>query len=296
MIGGIDVSSYQPTDYDTSGQSFVFVKATEGTGYTNPEMAAQAAHGRAAGLVVGFYHYLTAGDMAAQAAYFVQQAASQPGDLLACDWEETSVSGADKDAFLAEVKRLRPGHKVLLYCNTYFWKDRDTTGDCADGLWIADITTAGAPRIQHAWTVHQYSDSGGIDQNVAAFTDAAAMRSWATGAQPSPPPNSSKETDMPQWNAGVVAPGTQPTVVLVPHGTAWAAAPNRCLHLGMDKVGEPTAQATVRVAIHNGTDWRESTATISAAGGTVDVDLTNLDVKISLQTTSPGVGYAIETW
>ncbi|MFC3587013.1 glycoside hydrolase family 25 protein [Streptantibioticus rubrisoli] len=294
MIAGVDVSSYQPTNYDTSGLSFVFVKATEGTGYVNPLQAGQAAHGRAAGLVVGFYHYLdSSASMWAQAEYFVRQCDSVPGDILACDWEESSVSGADKDAFLAAVRQLRPSHRLVLYCNTYFWKNLDTTSDCADGLWIADITTAGRPRVQHPWTFHQYSDSGGIDRDVGNFGSATELVAWATHTDPTPPP---WETDMPQWIAGSVTPGAEPTVVLVPHGNAWSTAPHRCLHLGMDTVGDPSARASVRVAIHNGSGWRESTATVSASGGTVDVDLTNSDVKISLQTGDPGVAYAVETW
>jgi hypothetical protein len=294
MIQGVDVSSYQPVDYGTSGLSFVFVKATQGTGYVNPLQAGQAAHGRTAGLVVGFYHYLdSSASMQAQAQYFVSQCDSQSGDILACDWEETSVSGAEKDAFLTAVKQLRPGHRLVLYCNTYFWTSLDTTSDCADGLWIADITTAGQPRVRHPWTFHQYSDSGGVDRDVANFSSTAELMAWATGTQPTPPP---WETDMPQWIAGPVTPAAEPTVVLVPHGTAWSAAPNRSLHLGMDQVGNPTARASVRVAIHNGTNWRESTATLTAAGSTVDVALTNADVKVSLQTTDPGVAYAIETW
>jgi hypothetical protein len=302
VIEGVDVSSYQPTNYDTSGLGFVFVKATEGTGYVNPVQAAQAATGRAAGLVVGFYHYLdSSASMQAQAQYFVSQCDSQAGDILALDWEETSVSGADKDAFLAAVKQLRPNHKLVLYCNTYFWTSLDTTSNCADGLWIADITAAGQPRVQHPWTFHQYSDAGGIDRDVANFPSAAALRSWAAGSAPSPTPTPTpaptpQESDMPQQITGTVVPGAQPTVVLPPSGAAWSAYPNRKLHLGLDAIGDPTAKASVRVAIHNGSTWRESMVTVTAAGSRVDVDMTAADVKVSLQTEATGVGFAIESW
>lgn len=101
---------------------------------------------------------------------------------------------------------------------------------------------------------------------------------------------------MPQQIVGTVMPGPQPTVVLPPAGSAWTAYPNRRLHLGMDEIGTPNATASVRVAIHNGTTWRNSTVTVTAAGGRVDVDMTSADVKVSLQTTATGVGYAVETW
>lgn len=101
---------------------------------------------------------------------------------------------------------------------------------------------------------------------------------------------------MPQWTTGPITPGPQPTVVLVPHGTAWAAAAHRTLHLGMDQVGAPSAKASVRVAVHNGTAWKVlGDKAVTAAGGIVDVDVTGA-VKISLQTDGAGVSHAVETW
>ncbi|MFF0630395.1 GH25 family lysozyme [Streptomyces sp. NPDC004296] len=192
-VRGIDVSSYQPSSYPTAGLDFVFVKATEGTSYINPRMTAQAAHARRNGLVVGFYHFLRPGDMKAQAAYFVEKCASVEGDPLFADWEDAGVSCAQKDAFLAEVRRLRGAtHRVGLYCNLDYWKTRDTTGTAGDALWIADYVTAGRPRIKAKWLFHQHTDRP-LDTNVAAFADRAALRAWATGttappSRPSPPP------------------------------------------------------------------------------------------------------------
>jgi len=85
-VKGIDIASYQNTTYSTAGLGFVMVKATEGTGYTNPKHAAQVAHARAQHLVVGHYHFVRPGSMSAQAAYFLRQAAARPGDLLVLDW------------------------------------------------------------------------------------------------------------------------------------------------------------------------------------------------------------------
>ncbi|AEW92921.1 MULTISPECIES: hypothetical protein [Streptomycetaceae] len=104
------------------------------------------------------------------------------------------------------------------------------------------------------------------------------------------------EDDMPQWHTGPITAGSEPTVVLVPHGNAWQAAPKRTLHLGMDQLGAPAATATVRVAVHNGIRWGAvSTVKVTAAGSTVDVDVTGA-VKVSLQTTTTGLAYAVETW
>lgn len=189
-IYGQDWASYQSSTPSTTGLDFVFIKATEGTGYTNPKMTAQAAHARAAGLVVGFYHFVRPGSMKAQAAYFVKQADSREGDPLVLDWEDTGVSNAQKNEFLAEVKRLRGAtHRVGLYCNVDFWKNRDRGSVCGDFLWIAQYGgTVGKPSISDPWLFHQYTDSP-VDKNVAKFGSRAELRAWARKtAAPAPAP------------------------------------------------------------------------------------------------------------
>ncbi|WP_338700751.1 glycoside hydrolase family 25 protein [Streptomyces sp. Q6] len=182
MIRGIDVSSHQST-FDADGLAFVFIKATEGRSYVNPRLAAQTKRARDAGCVVGFYHFLWPGNLTAQAEYFVSRAPEKSGDLLAVDWETTGegtrASNAEKDRFIKEVKRLRPGHRVLLYCNRDYWLNRDTTSYAGDGLWIADYVTAGKPRIKADWVIHQYTDRP-LDKDVADFASAQALREWAT--------------------------------------------------------------------------------------------------------------------
>jgi hypothetical protein len=192
-IRGIDVASYQSEKPDLDGMDFCFVKATEGTSYVNPKMRAQADHARAAGRVVGFYHFLRPGSMRAQARYFVDKCASRHGDPLWADWEDSGVSCADKDAFLREVARLRGDtHKVGLYCNTDFWLHRDTTSYCGDALWIAVYNgRPGHPGIRHKWLFHQYT-SDPIDTNLGAFASRDALRGWATGGR-------QEEDDMPQY-------------------------------------------------------------------------------------------------
>lgn len=194
MIKGIDVASYQGETYPTSGLDFVFVKATQGTTYINPKQGRQTATARTAGLALGFYHFLVGGNIPGQARYFVEKCASLPGDMLVCDWETPppgqgrAATNAEKDAFIREVKRLRPGHKVGLYCNTDFWKNRDTTSYAGDFLWIADPNhPAGKPGIKASWRFHQYSISGGTDRNVAVFVDRKALRAWCGYPAPKPP-------------------------------------------------------------------------------------------------------------
>lgn len=186
-VSGIDVASYQSSTYGTSGLGFVMVKATEGTGYVNPRHTAQIATGRQHALVVGHYHFVKPGSMTAQATYFLQHAAPRAGDVLALDWEDAGVTGAEKDAWIKHVQAAAPQHRVLLYCNRDFWVNRDTTSFAGDGLWIADPgAPAGKPRVEHHWTIHQYSEAGGLDHDVANFATKAAMQAWAAKGAPAP--------------------------------------------------------------------------------------------------------------
>jgi glycosyl hydrolase family 25 len=187
-VNGIDVASYQSSHYATSGLDFVFVKATEGSSYVNPKHAGQVATARAAGLVVGHYHFARSGSMSAQADHFLAHAGMHAGDVLAFDWEDQAVSGAEKDSWLRHVRAKAPEHRLVLYCNRDFWLHRDTTSYCADGLWIADPSAPKAhPRVEHPWLFHQYSEAGGLDHNVGHFADRAALHHWAGKDAPAAP-------------------------------------------------------------------------------------------------------------
>jgi GH25 family lysozyme M1 (1,4-beta-N-acetylmuramidase) len=193
MLHGIDAASYQPDTLAMAGMSFAFVKSTEGTTYANPARVPQVRSVRAAGDVVGHYHFLHAGSIAQQVAFFLKMAPYQPGDMLACDWESpgtgqgSPATDAEKGEFLAELKRARPAARVLLYCNRDFWLHRDQHSVCGDGLWIADPDApAGHPRIKHPWTFHQYGTAKGTDQNLGQFPDLAALKKWAGVPAPHP--------------------------------------------------------------------------------------------------------------
>lgn len=183
---GQDWANYQVAQPSTSGLGFVFVKATEGTSYVNPKHDAQVAHGRSAGLVTGHYHFQRPGSPTAQASYFLTHAKPKAGDVLACDWEDPGVSGADKDAFIRALQHAKPGLRTVLYCNRDFWLHRDTTSFAGDGLWIADPSAPkGHPRVSADWVFHQYGSPGGLDRNYTPMT-AAQLRAWAAGTTTHP--------------------------------------------------------------------------------------------------------------
>ncbi|MFD7016147.1 glycoside hydrolase family 25 protein [Streptomyces sp. NPDC059928] len=307
-IYGQDWASYQPAQPDTSGLSFAFVKVTEGLSYINPVWHTQRDHAKANGLVWGGYAYPHMGNSPqAEADFFLAQVAWQPGDLVVLDWEgydsanqnvSKATQAAYKETWLRYVKSRLPHNPVGMYANVDYWRNVDTTGYAGDFLWIATAgQAAGNPGIQAPWLFHQYSDNG-MDRDYCHLASTAELRAWALSFQPgpAPAPTPSQETDMPQWITGPVATGPQPTVVLLPHGSAWSSF-NRRLHLGMDQISDKPATGSVRVALHNGTAWHGiRDVALDAGAGVVDVDITAPDVKLSLQTDAAGVSYSIEVW
>jgi GH25 family lysozyme M1 (1,4-beta-N-acetylmuramidase) len=124
MLTGIDVSSYQPGTFDTTGLSFAFTKVTEGLSYVNPEWTTQRATMTAAGLVRGFYHYPhIANDPIAEADHFLSQLSLAPGDILCLDWEWYGQSVTNQQAldyrakWIPYVQSKAPGHRVVLYAD-----------------------------------------------------------------------------------------------------------------------------------------------------------------------------------
>lgn len=176
-ISGDDADTYRPRSEDV----FVFVKATEGHTVHNPYHDEQVERSRRAGQVVGHYHWIWPGDLDAQLAYFANYAKVQPGDLVALDWENPRppVPGTEKDAFLRLLKKTYPNNRVLLYCSPSYWREHNTTGYVADGLWIAHWDVP-KPKIDAPYLFWQYATKP-WDQDWGYFDDANALRRWALG-------------------------------------------------------------------------------------------------------------------
>ncbi|MCT9003524.1 glycoside hydrolase family 25 protein [Streptomyces rhizosphaerihabitans] len=210
-VRGVDVASYQATDYSTRGLDFAFIKITEGTTYTNPKWVAERKTARDAGLVTGFYHFIRPGNVTKQADYFLSKITLRTGDILALDWEDPAVSCAQKDAWIRYVQKKAPSHRVILYCNYDFWTNRETTSFAGDGLWIAHYNgKPGNPGIKASWRFHQYTSTP-IDTNIGNFADKAALRTWAetssSGTGPTPKPRPSKPAYVPPAFPARLAPG-----------------------------------------------------------------------------------------
>lgn len=230
-VSGIDVASYQSTNYSTSGLNFVMVKATEGTNYLNASHAAQVVTGRTHGLLVGHYHFIRPGSSAAaQAQYFLAHAAPRADDVLALDWEDRGVPSDVKDAFIKYVQAQCPNNRVVLYCNRDFWLNLDRSSFCGDGLWIADPNApAGHPQVKHPWVFHQYSEAGGVDHNVANFSSVQSLHAWAAKGISTPvkPPTPSKPSYVPFPGAAFFKIGRKSPIVAAMHNRLVAVGCSR---------------------------------------------------------------------
>jgi lysozyme len=178
---GIDVSHYQGNvDFAKvkgAGASFVFIKATEGTTYVDPNFAVYRNACKAAGLPRGFYHFFRAkDDVQAQIDLFVKTVGRpQPGDLPPVldveapeDW--TSFTVAQRVAMvLAWLKGVEAalGVRPIIYINNPMTNTVLGNPAAFSGyvLWIAHYTSRPAPSVPlpwTSWTFWQYSETGTI--------------------------------------------------------------------------------------------------------------------------------------
>jgi lysozyme len=181
---GIDIASYQhgtPINWKTvhgSGERFAFIKATEGTSYTNPYFSADWAGARAAGLARGAYHYArptsARSSAVAQANYFLSVTGPMhvSGALPAVlDLEESGGLSPSQliawtRAWLTTVQRAT-GRKPIIYTYPYFWQTAmgNTTAFTSYPLWIARYTSGANPQLIGGWSnwaFWQYSANGQV--------------------------------------------------------------------------------------------------------------------------------------
>lgn len=173
---GIDVSHHQGkidwTKVKAGPSHFVFMKATEGTGFVSKAFATnwQAA----AGLLRGAYHFFRPSvDGDAQAKHFLNTYDPQKGDLLpVLDVEDFDGSSKSKFAgemrvWLDTVAAETGGKAPFIYTSASFWKKiGDPQGFQGHPLWVAHYTQAAGPNLPKGWsdyTVWQYSESGDVD-------------------------------------------------------------------------------------------------------------------------------------
>ena len=184
---GIDVAAHQhpggtPIDWSkvrSDGQSFAFVKATEGGDWVNPHYVEDIQAANAAGLKTGAYHYARpAGDAKTQAANFAAQIALAPDQTLppALDIEVAEGKSAAQleqwiEDFTSELKRLT-GRTPMIYTYKYFWMGQMNNSQKFSDmpLWLAAYQDQ-APEAVGGWNELSFWQRSGSGKVAGISTD-----------------------------------------------------------------------------------------------------------------------------
>ena len=199
---GHDVSSYQGNvDWQTvarNGAKFVYVKASEGTGYLNSYFAQQYNGSASAGMIHGAYHFALPNTSSGvtQANYFVDHGGGWSADAKTlppmldieynpygptCYGLSTTGMSSWIRAFSNTVFS-RTGRYPPIYSTTNWWNTctgRDPSFGSTNPLFIAYYSTSPGP-MPAGWvsqTLWQYSDSGTFPGDADVFNGSTAQLS-----------------------------------------------------------------------------------------------------------------------
>lgn len=190
-MNGIDVSQWQGyidfSQVRRAGIELVYIKASEGTDFVDPFFHRNYANAKNAGLMVGFYHYLTARNVeeARQEAYhFVSVTEGLVNDgKMVMDIED--IGGLSREEVNAIARTFLESVEEFSGRSAAIYADDDTAAEILTAdltvypLWLAQYD-AEEPMLEGAWETWagwQYTDMGrvaGIQGNVDRdiFTDA----------------------------------------------------------------------------------------------------------------------------
>ena len=167
-LNGCDVASYQAgIDFaKMTTTDFAIIKGTQGTWYVNSYADIQYSGAKAAGKLLGMYHYAEGKDPIAEARYFVRKVGSRVGEcILALDWEGHDNSKFNSDAevawvlkFAMEVYRLTKVH-IFLYMSKSVTRRRNWSEVAKDvRLWCAQY----ANQDHTDYKSNPWTDNGGF--------------------------------------------------------------------------------------------------------------------------------------
>ena len=217
-LNGIDISSYQSgIDLTVVPCDFVIIKATQGTGYVNPDCDRAYQQAKRAGKLRGTYHYVGGGNAVAEADYYVNNIKGYLRDgLLAIDWEAEQNGAWGNEAYLEQLVRRvieRTGVKPLIYSMASRYAQVAAVAKRLDcGLWIAEYADMNPTGYQaHPWregaygcAIRQYTSAGrlngwggNLDLNIAYMTRDQWAKYVNPGGKPAAAPAPSKPAPAP---------------------------------------------------------------------------------------------------
>lgn len=212
-MNGIDIASYQSgIDLTVVPCDFVIIKATQGTGYVNPDCDRAYQQAKRAGKLRGTYHYVGGGNAVAEADYYINNIKGYLKDgLLAIDWEAEQNSAWGNEAYLEQLVRRvieRTGIKPLIYSMASRYAQVAAVAKKLDcGLWIAEYADMNPTGYQtHPWregayacAIRQYASTGrlngwggNLDLNIAYMTREQWAKYVNPGGKPAAAPAPSK--------------------------------------------------------------------------------------------------------
>lgn len=176
-IEGIDVSHWEGDidfqEVKRAGIRFVYMKASEGVSYIDPDFERNYREARKARLKIGFYHYVTAGseeEARAQARHFADVIWGKVyHGCPVMDFE--SFDSLTKDqindvstAFLRELREVT-GKRVAIYSDANNATNTFDARLAVYPLWIADYGVARPDMRNHwkRWAGWQYTDAGRVE-------------------------------------------------------------------------------------------------------------------------------------
>ncbi|KGR79220.1 hypothetical protein CD29_07710 [Ureibacillus manganicus DSM 26584] len=200
---GIDVSRHQEDiDFEAvanAGIEVVYIKSSEGIDWIDPYFEKNYDGAKAAGLKVGFYHYVNArsvSDALAEAKFFVSVIQDKSFEAkLAVDFEDFGELSIDEInqitlAFAEEVEKLS-GKEVAIYSNSSNATNVFDESLTKYSLWVAqyDGNKPWDDIIWDTWAGWQYTDSGtveGINGNadLNIFNDGIFLKDSSGEKQP----------------------------------------------------------------------------------------------------------------
>jgi GH25 family lysozyme M1 (1,4-beta-N-acetylmuramidase) len=195
---GLDVSSYQTVinwgAVASAGAQFVYIKATEGTGFVNADFASQYDGAYQAGLIRGAYHFALPNESsgAAQASFFLANGGgwSADGHTLpgALDIESNPYGaecyGLSRSAMVSWIASFTDTYHALttvwpvIYTATNWWaKCTGNYGGFAslDPLWITGPTPGVLPAGWGFYTFWQYASDGTLPGDQDLFNGASSQ-------------------------------------------------------------------------------------------------------------------------
>ena len=217
-LNGIDISSYQSgIDLTVVPCDFVIIKATQGTGYVNPDCDRAYQQAKRAGKLRGTYHYVGGSNAVAEADYYVNNIKGYLRDgLLAIDWEAEQNSAWGNEAYLEQLVRRvieRTGIKPLIYSMASRYAQVAAVAKKLDcGLWVAEYADMNPTGYQaHPWregayacAIRQYTSTGrlngwggNLDLNIAYMTRDQWAKYVNPGGKPAAAPAPSKPAPAP---------------------------------------------------------------------------------------------------